>query len=212
MIPSSLLISLIFVQWRSHRSKRSSLGPSSRNLSLDATSELTSEGSFDTDSDGEVGEAQSELSVPLSAHRSRARSRSRDRRSEPQGLHVLYEPAESRKADIIFVHGLGGSSISTWTKDGDDATFWPQKFLPSEPEVSRARIMSFGYTAFFLSTSSSRKLNIMDFARSLLANLKNRVELGIGQASMSALQRMNIKLILDRCPSFSLRIRLEVWW
>lgn len=185
-------VRLIYVQFRSHRSKRPSLDVRPKKLSIDATSEITSEGSFYSDSDGGVTETQSQLLLPSSTQRSRARSRSRDRRAEPQGLHVLYEPSEARTADIIFVHGLGGSSVSTWTRDGDDATFWPERFLPSEPAFSRTRIMSFGYTAFFLSTNSSGKINIMDFARSLLANLKNRAELGIGQASVSAIQRMDV--------------------
>ena len=57
--------------------------------------------------------------LPHSASKGHVRSRSRDRRLEPQGLHVIHEPKEQRIADIIFVHGLGGSSISTWSKDQD---------------------------------------------------------------------------------------------
>jgi hypothetical protein len=116
--------------------------------------------------------------------RSPSRSRSRDRRSEPKGLNVLHDPGEARIADIVFVHGLGGSSISTWTKDGDEATFWPQKFLASEPGLSNTRILSFGYTAFYLSVHSSSKMSITDFARSLLADLKNEPELALGQVCL----------------------------
>jgi hypothetical protein len=115
--------------------------------------------------------------------RSRSRSRSRDRRTEPQGLNVIYDPGEDRRADIVFVHGLGGSSISTWTKDGDETKFWPQKFLASEPGLSNTRIFSFGYTAFYLDAKSSSELSITDFARSLLADLKNEPERTLGQVS-----------------------------
>lgn len=144
--------------------------------------QLSSQASFLTTSpDGRIP-TQSQLLVPKDETKlsSGPRSRSRDRRSEPQGLNVLYEPDELRVADVIFVHGLGGSSISTWTKNGDEETFWPQKYLPSEPGLARTRILTFGYAAFFLSQNSSRKMSIMDFARSLLGSLKSEIELGFG--------------------------------
>ncbi|KAL9092671.1 MAG: hypothetical protein Q9159_000742 [Coniocarpon cinnabarinum] len=112
----------------------------------------------------------------------RSRLRVKDRQSEPKGLQLLHDPGEDRDADIIFVHGLGGSSLSTWITQDDDATFWPQRFLPREKGLSNSRILTFGYTAFYLSMHSSSKTSIMDFARSLLASLRNEPELAFGQA------------------------------
>src|SRR2546421_6612636 len=41
---------------------------------------------------------------------SKARERSRDRRLDPLGLTLLYEPEGPPVADIVIVHGLGGTS------------------------------------------------------------------------------------------------------
>jgi hypothetical protein len=47
-------------------------------------------------------------------------------------------------ASIVFIHGLTGGQISTWTAEGSDAP-WP-KVLLSE-DVPDARISAFGYDA-----------------------------------------------------------------
>ena len=94
---------------------------------------------------------------------------------------MVHEPKEQRIADIIFVHGLGGSSISTWSKDQDGALFWPEQLLARESGLSNARILTFGYTAFYWDTNASGSLSITDFARSLLAGLKNEPELSFGK-------------------------------
>lgn len=98
---------------------------------------------------------------------------SNDRRLDPLGLQVLHEPSNSPIADIIFVHGLGGTSQQSWSKDHDLRLFWPKEWLPYENSISSARISSFGYNAHFLASSSSRKtiLNISDFAKDLLFQL-----------------------------------------
>ena len=171
------------MQWKWHRMRKPV---------PDTVSQLTSEGTVGNSGDGKEARTTSQLLLPPSEPRNRTRSRSRDRQYEPQGLNVLYEPPAPRAADIIFVHGLGGSSISTWTKDGDASTFWPQTFLPTEPGFSRARIMSFGYMAFFLSMTTSRKLSITDFARSLLASLQNEPELGLGQVHMQTVHSARV--------------------
>ena len=43
---------------------------------------------------------------------------------------------------IIFVHGLRGHRLDTWTKQG---ICWPKDLLPQEPALSNVRILSFGY-------------------------------------------------------------------
>ncbi|RYO56649.1 hypothetical protein AA0116_g8440 [Alternaria tenuissima] len=64
---------------------------------------------------------------------------------------VIFEPSEPKKAtvDIVFVHGLGGNRINTWTyaPGTPEKVFWPKDHLPQIcPE---ARILSFGYNSAF---------------------------------------------------------------
>ena len=104
---------------------------------------------------------------------SKARERSRDRRLDPLGLTVLYEPDGPPSADIIFVHGLGGSSRQTWSENRDPALFWPLEWLPHEVSLSSARILTFGYNAHFAQLSGKANiLNISDFAKELLYALR----------------------------------------
>ncbi|KAK4167842.1 hypothetical protein QBC43DRAFT_192522, partial [Cladorrhinum sp. PSN259] len=69
---------------------------------------------------------------------------------------------------IVFVHGLNGDRLSTWSKDG---VFWPLDLLG--PIVPHARIMTFGYNADFLSTST---YGIRDHAKKLLTSLRDKRE------------------------------------
>ncbi|KAI3327357.1 hypothetical protein HD806DRAFT_531930 [Xylariaceae sp. AK1471] len=91
---------------------------------------------------------------------------------------VLFQP-ESGKAevDIIFVHGLGGDRIETWTwRDKAEKTYWPKDLLPKD--CPTARILSFGYNADFAkfypeSTETiAPELTIDDYSTSLLEALK----------------------------------------
>ncbi|KAH9905313.1 hypothetical protein F4778DRAFT_779657 [Xylariomycetidae sp. FL2044] len=94
-----------------------------------------------------------------------------DRKNEPMGLHVVYEPAGRQSVDIIFVHGLGGTSRMSWSWNRDLSAFWPQKWLPLEPGFHDARIMTFGYNANFISPTKDI-FNISDFAKDLLFQMK----------------------------------------
>jgi hypothetical protein len=89
----------------------------------------------------------------------------------PLGLNVIYTPENGHKADIIFIHGLGGSSRMTWSKDKNPELFWPLTFLPLEPEICLARILSFGYQANFRKTGNVSTA-VLDFAKELLYDLK----------------------------------------
>jgi hypothetical protein len=97
-----------------------------------------------------------------------------DRYSDPLGITVLYQPPDgvAPTIDIIFVHGLGGTSQMTWCFSRDLQYFWPKEWLPNEPDFNFARIMSFGYNANFMSTAPANFLNIMDFAKDLLSHMK----------------------------------------
>ncbi|MCJ1396007.1 hypothetical protein MMC18_008893 [Xylographa bjoerkii] len=100
------------------------------------------------------------------------KKKSSDRRADPQGLTVLYSPAATRTVDIIFVHGLGGSSRLSWSKNRDIDLCWPQQWLPNEFDISCSRILTFGYDAHFSSTGPSSVSNIGDFAKALLYDMK----------------------------------------
>ncbi len=90
-------------------------------------------------------------------------------------------------ADLILVHGLGGSWLNTWSWKHDPNLFWPP-WLPSEEGLARVRIFSFGYNADF--KGSYTKLGILDFAKQLLlamAAYRGGEEAGgIGTVSMTS--------------------------
>ncbi|KUI64917.1 Vegetative incompatibility protein HET-E-1 [Cytospora mali] len=87
----------------------------------------------------------------------------------PFGLTTLYQPGSEDNSNvlvhIVFVHGLGGGSAHTWTKD---SVFWPRDLLPSQDGYSNAAMHSFGYDSDF---KASNILDICDFAKSLLGNM-----------------------------------------
>ncbi|KAI9719880.1 MAG: hypothetical protein M1828_006010 [Chrysothrix sp. TS-e1954] len=85
------------------------------------------------------------------------------------GLNTLYRP-EIAVADLIFVHGLGGGSRSTWTKNGDNSLYWPKEWLPNDPDFQDVRIHSFGYDSNWDKEST---LSLYDFAKSLLSSLED---------------------------------------
>lgn len=87
----------------------------------------------------------------------------------PLGLNTLHEPPSSTAiADLVFVHGLGGGSRSTWTKSGDPALYWPKEWLPYDGAFEETRIHSFGYDSNWKKGST---LGIQDFAKSLLGSI-----------------------------------------
>lgn len=86
-------------------------------------------------------------------------------RKGPLGLTTVYDPPLLAIADLIFVHGLGGGSQSSWSKNNEPTLFWPRQWLPSDAKFQDVRIHSFGYTSNLRSESV---LNINDFAKSLL--------------------------------------------
>lgn len=104
--------------------------------------------------------------------------------NDPFGLTVVYEPSQDRSVDLIFVHGLGGSSRATWTHPQNPHSFWPKEWLPAEPAISSARILTFGYNATF----GRHMCNTWDFSKSLLSEMRlarneHAEELGLGQVS-----------------------------
>ncbi|KAK3291455.1 uncharacterized protein B0H64DRAFT_246143 [Chaetomium fimeti] len=111
---------------------------------------------------------------PLSAIRSLLsssgqRQQSQDRRNDPHGLLVLHTPP-NRTLDVIFIHGLGGSSLQTWCFDRNLDNLWPKLWLPVE--LPTARVLTFGYDSHFLSRKKQASCGIGDFATDLLFRLK----------------------------------------
>ncbi|PVH82277.1 hypothetical protein DL98DRAFT_143111 [Cadophora sp. DSE1049] len=111
------------------------------------------------------------LTLPPKFPKSRGDTTQDIPRRDPLGLTITYTPKKGYKVDIIFVHGLGGSSRRTWSKSQDRDSFWPELFLPREPTLSEARISTFGYNSELNSISPSI-LSVHDFAKSLLFDLK----------------------------------------
>ena len=100
---------------------------------------------------------------------------------------MIYQPETPPTVDIIFVHGLGGTSQQTWSKNRDPTLFWPKEWLPLERDISTARVLSFGYNAHFAAPGKNI-FNISDFAKELLFGMKFGMDkqskvLGVGQVS-----------------------------
>ncbi|MCJ1436742.1 hypothetical protein MMC27_006124, partial [Xylographa pallens] len=85
-------------------------------------------------------QSNTEESVP---HRSAVSEENKAKLKNEYGIKVLYKP-ERPRVDIIFVHGLTGSQLSTWTAPGAAAP-WPQILLADD--IPDARISAFGYDA-----------------------------------------------------------------
>jgi hypothetical protein len=75
----------------------------------------------------------------------------------------------------------------TWSKYKDPDLFWPLTFLPLEPDICLARILTFGYNATF-HRAGNVGTSVLDFAKGLLFDLKyakdeQTEDLGIGNVS-----------------------------
>lgn len=92
---------------------------------------------------------------------------------EPEGLELLYEPEISPQLDIIFVHGSGGGSLATWSMDGDLDKCWPKRWLPAEPRLRNARLLSFGYNPVYGRSNKPLDEEISTAARQLLDHMKS---------------------------------------
>jgi hypothetical protein len=104
----------------------------------------------------------------------RQTQRAADRHCDPLGISVLHTPLDGLPPaiDIIFVHGLGGTSRHTWSYNRDLQFFWPKEWLPQEPGFAQTRIFSFGYNADFMSQGPANSLNITNFAQDMLLQMK----------------------------------------
>jgi hypothetical protein len=135
----------------------------SRKASLKSTSEaiklITSRNGFSV---------QRSLSI-LSRNKSDDGASSSSNAFGPYGLTLLHAPSEPL-VDLIFVHGLRGGSVKTWSKHEDIQYFWPQAWLPQEPDLQHARIHTFGYNSDWGERRESI-LNVHDFGKDLLGEM-----------------------------------------
>lgn len=115
---------------------------------------------------------------------------------DPLGLRVIHRPEQERQVDVIFVHGLGGSSRKTWAKDRSLDLFWPLKFLPYEPGIKDTRILSFGYNSDFKRGSGKTQMSVLDFAKNLLFELKYAQDEHMGRLEDLRMGEVGIPTIL----------------
>jgi hypothetical protein len=98
-------------------------------------------------------------------------------------IHTCPEPL----VDLIFVHGLGGTSRKSWSWQRDPQNFWPA-WLGRDAELCKSRIFTFGYNADF--SGQHTPLNILDFAKDLLFRMKTHSsahipsDRSVGEASL----------------------------
>lgn len=91
-----------------------------------------------------------------------------------EGLSALANgDSPTRVCDVVFVHGLGGGSHSTWTSDGAQA-FWPSWIGADFPN---AGVWTLGYHAD-VSAWTSESMPIADRGTAILETLANE---GIGE-------------------------------
>ncbi|MCJ1353732.1 MAG: hypothetical protein MMC33_003719 [Icmadophila ericetorum] len=104
----------------------------------------------------------------LSLQIDRSSSASTSSVGNPLGL-TLVHAYPNPICDLVFVHGLGGTSRGTWSWNRDPENFWPP-WLGDDSDLSRTRIFTFGYNAAFAGSYTS--LSILDFAKDLLFRMK----------------------------------------
>jgi hypothetical protein len=111
--------------------------------------------------------SESELRV-LAARFDRPISPNTASTDNPLGLTLVHCPPNPL-FDLIFVHGLGGTSKGTWSYERDQRHFWPA-WLADDIGLSACRTFTFGYNAAFAAQYSSA--GILDFAKDLLFRMK----------------------------------------
>ena len=126
---------------------------------------------------------------------------------DPLGLSVVHAPEESRKFDIVFVHGLGGTSQLSWSKNKDLEKFWPSKYLPLELDLCDGRILTFGYDANIVHNASNKLFSVFEFAKDLLFELKYGKDENTEDLDMGAVRSLAVieyyELSILRYPSSS---------
>ncbi|MCJ1409769.1 hypothetical protein MMC19_003852 [Ptychographa xylographoides] len=87
---------------------------------------------------------------------------------EKLGLQLVFAAAQP-VADIILVHGLGGSCVKTWSWNRNPQNFWPPWLQQDTGVLSQVRVLTYGYNANFKGPDTS--VDILDFAKGLLNSM-----------------------------------------
>jgi len=87
------------------------------------------------------------------------------------GYEIFSQGEAPCELDIVFVHGLRGHFVDTWSADaGNPPACWPRDFLKAD--VKNARIISWGYDANIDNLlSHASQVSLFGHARSLLTQL-----------------------------------------
>lgn len=81
------------------------------------------------------------MNLPATFHQRRRFPKNRDR----AGLFLVSgPPPAARRADIVFLHGLGGNAWTSWSASNRYRTFWPGWL---GPRIAHAAIWTVGYPA-----------------------------------------------------------------
>ncbi|QPC71750.1 hypothetical protein HYE68_002502 [Fusarium pseudograminearum] len=101
------------------------------------------------------------------------------------GIKVLHSSTDD-DVDVVFVHGLKGDCLKTWTGKGSNEP-WPKALLPTE--LGTARILTYSYDAIVVSKDDVPSLNrISNHASNLVAALAS-LRQGDNTALVGAKQR-----------------------
>jgi pimeloyl-ACP methyl ester carboxylesterase len=80
---------------------------------------------------------------------------------------VFVDPSNATEVDVVFVHGLRGDKIKTWSK-GD--VCWPRDYL--KDEIETARIITWGYDSSVINpVRSAAQESIFSHSENLLSDL-----------------------------------------
>ena len=123
-----------------------------------------------------------------------------DRFRDREGLSAVTGcESPSRVCDVVFVHGLGGGSHSTWMAGGDPDRFWPAWIGADFPSVG---VWTLGYRAD-VSAWTSESMPLADRGTSSLEELTNE---GIGERPVvfitHSMGGILVKQILRHATSF----------
>lgn len=84
-------------------------------------------------------------------------------------LYPIGKPRMDAKADVVFVHGLGGHHQHTWLSSGQSAEDgWPRWLAADLPD---ANVWSLGYRSTF-SLWLGSAMGLYDLARNVLEGLR----------------------------------------
>src|SRR5271156_5468133 len=85
-------------------------------------------------------------------------------------LRVSAENIQGRRANLLFIHGLGGDKRNTWQDGNDGSSFWPAWLAEDIPDIA---VYSIGYDAS-PSQWLGRTMPLVDRATQLLDLLRTK--------------------------------------